>query len=69
MAEGDSSAKGENIVGLSFWKKKCFEVGSERVLRRFLSERKGMVIPRRGTEDRKSSGTNSGKSGSKESGG
>ena len=45
-----------------FWKKKCFEIGFEGVQRGFLSERKGMVIPRRRAEDRKGTRTNSGKS-------
>ena len=29
--EGDSSARGENIAGLLFWEKKCFEVGSKTI--------------------------------------
>ena len=48
-----------------FWKKKRFEVGSEGVEREFLSERKGKVIPCGGTDDRKVTGTNSGKSGTR----
>ena len=51
------------MTGLLFWKKTFFEVGSEGGQRGFLSERKGKVIPCRGTEDRKGTGTNSRKSG------
>ena len=47
------------MTGLLFWKKTFFEVGSEGGQRGFLSERKGKVIPCRGTEDRKGTGTNS----------
>ena len=53
------------MAGLLLWKKKCLGVRSEGVQRGFLSERKGKVIPCRGAEDRKSAGTSSGKSSSK----
>ena len=46
-----------------FWKKKCLEVRSEGIQRWFLLEKKGKDIPCRGSEDRKSTGTNGGKSG------
>ena len=58
--------RGGNRAGLLFWEKKCFEVGFERVQREVLSDRKGKVIPCGGTEDRKDTGTNSGKSGTRE---
>lgn len=55
--------KGENMVDLLVWKKKCFELNLKRVKRGFLLERKGRVIPCSGAEDGKGMGTNSGKSG------
>ena len=48
-----------------FWKNKCFQVGFEGVQRGFLSERKGKDIPCREAEEDKSSGTESGKSGTR----
>ena len=54
---------------LLFRKKKCLEVRCEGVQRGFLSERKWKVIPCREAEDGKGTGTNSGKSWYKESGG
>ena len=48
-----------------FWSKTCVEVEFERVPRGFLSERKGKVIPCRGAEDGKGTGTNNGKSGTR----
>ena len=47
----------ENMSGLQFGEKKCFEVTFERVQRGFLSERKQKVIPCRWTENRKCSET------------
>ena len=54
----------ENMAGLELWKKKCLEVRFE-AYGKFLSERKGKVIPCRGSEDRKGAGTNSGDSGTR----
>ena len=51
------------MASLELWKKKCLEVRFEEVYGKFLSERKGKVIPCRGSEDRKGAGTNSGESG------
>ena len=48
-----------------FWVKERLEVSFEGVQRGFLSDRKGKVIPCRGTENRKGAGTNSGKSDTK----
>ena len=54
------------MAGLLFWKKRnVFKVGFEWVQRRFLSARKGKVIPGRGTEDGKGTKTNSGQSASR----
>ena len=55
----------ENKAGLLFWKNKYLQVRSEGVWRRFLSEKKGKVISSKRTKDRKSMGTNSRKSGTK----
>ena len=52
------------MAGLELWKKKCLEVRFE-AYGKFLSERKGKVIPCRGSEDRKGAGTNSGESGTR----
>ena len=57
--EENSSTGVENMAGLLFRKKKCFKVGFEWVLRGFLSERKGMVIPCRGAENGHGIRTNS----------
>ena len=63
--EGDSSAKvkEKKITVDCLVKKNCFKVGFEGVQRGFLSDSKGKVIPCRETEDRKDTGTDSGKSG------
>ena len=68
MEEKNQRERGD-VVGLLFWKKKCFKVGFERVQRGFLPKRTGRVIPCRGVEDRKGVSTNGGKSDNKESGG
>ena len=44
---------------LFFGGKECLEVKSEEVQGRLLSERKGKIIPCRGTEARKGTGTDS----------
>ena len=64
--EGDSNSRGKNMAGLLFWIKECFEVGFEGVQRGFLSDRKGKVIPYRGAEDGKGTGTNRRKSGTRD---
>ena len=48
-----------------FREEKCLEVRLEAVQRGFLSDRKGKVIPQRRSEDRRSAGTNSGQSGTR----
>ena len=58
MTEGDSSMRRETMAGLLFWKRKCFEIKFEGAKRGFLSERKGEVIPCRGANDGKCTGTN-----------
>ena len=68
MEEKNQRERGD-VVGLLFWKKKCFKVGFERVQRGFPPKRTGRVFPCRGVEDRKGVSTNSGKSANKESGG
>ena len=40
----NSCAKGENMAGLSFWKKRGFEVQSEEIQRGRLSEGLGKII-------------------------
>ena len=76
-AKGENMARGLFVclfVCLSFWgegvrereretKDKCFEVEFEGVQRGFVFERKRKATLCRGTEDRKVTGTNSGKSG------
>ena len=57
-----AARNGKNGRSLSFGVKEWLEVSLEGVQREFLSERKGKVIPCRGTENRKGAGTNSGKS-------
>ena len=44
------------MTGLLFWKNKSLGVKFEEVQRRFLSDRRVKVIPRRGTKDRKGAG-------------
>ena len=51
------------MAGLQFGENKCFWIRFEWVHRGFLSERKGKVVPRRWTENRKGARTNSGESG------
>ena len=55
----DRGTRGENLL----WRKKCFEVEFEEIQREFLLERKGKVSPSKGVDDRNSTGTTSGKSG------
>ena len=55
----------KNMAGLLFWKKKCLEVRVEGVQRGILLERKGKVIPCKWAADRNGTGTNSGKSGTR----
>ena len=44
MKEENSSMRGENMMGLLFWKKKCFEFGFYGGQRGLLLERTGKVI-------------------------
>ena len=53
------------MAGLMCREKGCLELRFAGVQREFLSERKGKVIPCRWAEDRKVTGTNSGKSGTR----
>ena len=62
--EENSRTRGGNMPGLLFWKKKCLETGTEEAQREFLSDRKGKIITR--AEDGKDTGTNSGKSGTRD---
>ena len=59
----DKGTRGENMASLLLWRKKCFEVEFEEIQREFLLERKGKVSPSKGVDDRNSTGTTSGKSG------
>ena len=58
MPKKKQQCERESVVGLLFFKKKCFKVGFEGVQRGFLSERKWKVIPPRRAEDRKGTRSN-----------
>ena len=53
------------MMGPLFWKKNCLEVGSEGSLRKFLLERKEKVTTCTRAVNGKGTGTNSGKSGTR----
>ena len=65
MAEENSDARGQNVAGVLFRKTNVLRLDSESSQRVSCRERERKVIPCRGTEDGKSSETDSGESGTR----